>query len=184
MEIQKVEKKNSKCLFKSNVLGFSLPFEWILFYPLIKEWVSILVSHFGCWIWTWRQDPGLGSRVWLSLSPGPSFLSLWNEVGWMISRVPPVCLSWGPMVHVWIFCLILEHLEYVLLLCFGVLCLYICVTWRVIAGLFLANSISLQLPLVFFVQRLFILHPFPLCSCTEFFLGSCPPVVPSHKNSL
>lgn len=120
------------------------------------------MSHFGCWIWTWRQDPGLGSRVWLSLSLGPSFLSLWNEVGWMISRVPPVCLSWGPMVHVWIFCLILEHLEYVLLLCFGVLCLHICVTWGVIASLFLANSISFQLPLVFFVQRLFYLASFSL----------------------
>ena len=139
---------------------------------------SISVSHFGCWIWTWRQDPGLGFRVWLSLSPGPSFLSLWNEVGWMISRVPPVCLSWGLMVHVWIFRLILEHLEYVLLLCFGVLCLYICGTRRVIASLFLANSISLQLPLVFFVQRLFILHPFPYVLALNSFWAPVPPQFP------
>ena len=48
LEIQKVEKKNSKCLFKSHALGFFfclffcfffLSFKWILFYPLIKEWV-------------------------------------------------------------------------------------------------------------------------------------------------
>lgn len=151
-----------------------MPFEWILFYPLIKEWVSILVSHFGCWIWTWRQDPWARLQSLVKSFPR-TFFPLSVKWGWVKDLQGPssVSILGSQRVHVWIFCLILEHLEYVLLLalvssaCTSVshdelLQVY---SWLIL--------FPLQLPLVFFVQRLSCI--LSLCSALNSFWAPVPP---------